>query len=147
LTKIAFNVRSAIFENLRARINATGRDVTPMGIGQETDTSDHLGKHGVTLQRFGASDFASIDIRTACISSGVDEKLGFGTPDIVEESIKIGVIDGFPSERDKELFTTPQFSSECLTNVTSCSEEEDHEQKMEYWIVIGLIEQCVLHGA
>src|SRR5690349_22698416 len=100
--------------------------MSPGCVGHETDAGNHLRKDCVGLQRFGARDFAGINSGSANVTGGVYEEVGLRLANVIEEDIEIGVVNGFAGQRNEEMLTPPQFGGEGLTDVTSCSEEEDH---------------------
>src|SRR4051812_45069625 len=117
LVEVAFHVHRAIFSNFGSGIDATGRKMAPGSISHETNPRYRLRKKGIALHGFSSSQFAGINIRSAGVSCGVEDKLRLRFANVIEQNFKAGIVDGRARQRNEAATTPSQLGSVCLAEV------------------------------
>jgi len=88
-----FHARLAVLDDFGARIDATGGDMAPRDVGGVAGVGNGQRQQRIALQRIGARGFAGVHVRFAGVTGGVDEKIGFGFAQTIEQHIEPGIID------------------------------------------------------
>jgi hypothetical protein len=126
LGQVFFRVRLAVECDLRARVDAAGRNMAPRHASRRAGVGDGLGQKGIASERADLVQLAGVHVWLAGVAGGVDDELRLFRAEKIQQQVKARVIQFAPRERNERPLPPFKVARKRLADVTGTAEEENH---------------------